>query len=170
MANLTEKSGKVLMTSQENSKTSKTLEVSSRNLTEKSGEVQITSQKKVETADEIEIAESWDEEVFGMTIGKVIELIETPEGLIEKPESDEIINKLPMPYSCEFCDLRLPTFTGLEQHLKEHLNKSKLYESASLVEQKQQRQKQQQMEIDEIETIDLADIELRIIEDLMDSL
>ena len=163
-------------TSPKNSKGSKKFKVSSQNLTEKCGKVPMTSQKKVKTTDEMEIAQSWDEEAFGMTIGKVIELIETPEGLIEKPESssndemNEIINKHPMPYSCELCDLRLPTFIGLEQHLKEHMNKSKLHESASLVEQKQQQQKQQQMENDNIETIDLDDDDIQEVEEITSSL
>ena len=71
-------------------------------------------------------------------------------------------------FSCTYCDLRFPLVIGLQQHLKKHLNKSKLYQSASLVEQlkqeqqeeQQQQQQQLQMETDQQEVIGLENDDL----------
>ena len=60
-------------------------------------------------------------------------------------------------FSCEYCDLRFHQFIDLKQHLKKHLIKSKLYQSAPLDEQKHNQQQQKQIENDQKETVDLVD-------------
>ena len=70
-------------------------------------------------------------------------------------------------FSCKHCGQNFPLFIGLQQHFTKHLNKCKLYQSATLVEQEEQqkqqhqeqqqqeKQQQEQMEIDQQDVIGL---------------
>ena len=119
-------------------------------MSKKCDKSQMTSPKIAEACDQIKIAESLPSQ-------KRFELIELP----ERPKSstdtevNAIINKLSMPYSCEYCDLRFHMFIGLKQHMKKH---PKLDESASLAKQKHQQMENDQQEIVNLE--DDADIQI----------
>ena len=117
--------------------------------------IEITSQKMTEKCDEIRMSES--SEIMDITMQNMFDSIyigKIPDRLTEIPKSStdsEIkkittrVTKLPIPYSCKYCDLRFPLHIGLKQHLKKHLNKSKLYKSVSVVEQQQEEQQQEQI-------------------------
>ena len=111
----------------------------------------------VETTDKIEMAKSCDIE---MTSHKTLEMIDAQEKFTEMPKSstdsemNEIITKLQMPYSCEYCDKRFHVSIGLQKHMKKHLNKSKKQDESAVLVEQQQHQKEQQMENDHQEIID----------------
>ena len=143
--NIEDDADKIKLTLQQISKMSKKYEVPSQIMTEKFNKIQLTSQKIAETCDEIGMmAEVGD-------LIKESELVELQQRFTEIPKSvidsemDEVITKLTMSYSCNYCDLKFHLSSGLKEHLKTHLNKSKLYESASLIEQKQTDNDQQEM-------------------------
>ena len=101
----------------------------------------------VETTDKIEMAKSCDIE---MTSHKTLEMIDAQEKFTEMPKSstdsemNEIITKLQMPYSCEYCDKRFHVSIGLQKHLKKHLSKSKKQDESAVLVEQQQHQKEQQ--------------------------
>ena len=113
-------------------------------MTEKCDQIQMTFQQMAETWDEIGlVADVCD-------LIKESELIELQQRFTERPkyaidsEMDANITKLPMFY-CDYCDKKFHLSFGLRMHLKTHLSNSKLYESASLTEQKQTENDQQVM-------------------------
>ena len=122
--------------------------LSSQNMDDK---IEMTSQKTTEKGDEIRMSESSD--IIDITTQNTFDSIynpsinEIPDRLTEIPKSsthseiNEIITKLSMPYSCEFCDRRFQLLIGLKQHLSKHLTKSKLHKSASVVEQQKKNNK-----------------------------
>ena len=128
------------------------IKMTSQKMLKKCDKSQMTSPKMAEACDQIKMAESVPSQ-------EMFEFNELPGRLIKLPKSstdtevNEIITKLSMPYSCEYCDKRFHLFIDLKQHMKKHQNKSKLYESASLAEQQQE----QQMEDDEQEIVNLED-------------
>ena len=149
----------------------KNTSLSSQNMDDK---IEMTSQKTTEKGDEIRMSESSD--IIDITTQNTFDSIynpsinEIPDRLTEIPKSsthseiNEIITKLSMPYSCEFCDRRFQLLIGLKQHLSKHLTKSKLHKSASVVEQQKQEQQeeqrqQEQIKNDQQEVIDLENDE-----------
>ena len=149
----------------------KNTSLSSQNMDDK---IEMTSQKTTKKGDEIRMSESSD--IIDITTQNTFDSIynpsinEIPDRLTEIPKSsthseiNEIITKLSMPYSCEFCDRRFQLLIGLKQHLSKHLTKSKLHKSASVVEQQKQEQQeeqrqQEQIKNDQQEVIDLENDE-----------
>ena len=158
---IADKSDKLKNLLQKMDEEKKITSLSSQNM---DGKIEMTSQKMTEIGDEIGMSEFSD--VIDIATQNMFNTIYTPsileisDRLTEIPKSStdsEIkgiitrITKLPMPYICKYCDLRFPLSIGLKQHLKKQLSKSKLYKSASVVEQQQKEQHQEQQQPEQME-------------------